>query len=117
MNSNKASTSKILKFFKPNKRAVFFVLLAVLVLGFSSLECLAYTYTPDQINQLKNSNQNQVKVWSDSALATVQKMYSWDQLQTLQKSMYDYEIVADANNIITVTACASESGAVIQVSR
>lgn len=35
MNSNKASTSNILKSIKPNKRAVFFVLLAVLVLGFS----------------------------------------------------------------------------------
>ena len=82
------------------KRAVFFVLALSLLITFSlSQKCLAYTYTQDQINQLKNSSQG--KWWDDSALAAAQKTYSWDQLQSLQKSLYDYNIINDARGGLT----------------
>ncbi len=105
-----AKTKKIFPSIFSSKRVLLSLLLAVLVLGvFFSLpqNCFAYQYTPEQIAELKKGggmfswNPNGAW-WTDKALETVQKQYSWDDLQKLSKSLYATDIIKAAEEGKTV---------------
>jgi hypothetical protein len=139
VNSNKASTSNILKFFKPNKRAVFFVLLAILALGFSVKSSFAaqipgpapvpgQSLPPAWIEAKKNytgTYQTNLNSWTSNDITPTSPNdyrmvlefyggYSWPEINKAGKDNTSSFISNPVNNSITRTYLGTTDAEVLE---
>jgi hypothetical protein len=103
-NTPKINNASPRRIFSRRKFFVLAIFIAVIVFTFSPLsKCYAYEYTQAQIDELKKGNfWNKGSIWTDSALSSVQKAYSWDDLQKLRSNVYDNDIISAAGSGQTV---------------